>query len=40
MFRTFRGISVVVDMLPWVAFAAFLGAVEVGLGQVDREPVA
>lgn len=29
-----------VDMLPWVAFAAFLGAVEVGLGQVDRVPVA
>ena len=40
MCHTFRGISVAVDMLPWVAFAAFLGAVEVGLGQVDRVPVA
>lgn len=29
-----------VDMLPWVALAAFLGVVGVGLGQVDRVPVA
>ena len=40
MCHTFLGILVVVDMPPWVAFAAFLGAVEVGLGWVDRVPVA
>ena len=40
MCHTFRGISVVVGTLPWVVWAGFLEAVEVGLGQVDRVPVA